>query len=294
MKDPKLWLAAELPKLVEKKIIPAESATALRGYYALDTPTQTQRVAVILCSILGGTLIGAGIILLIAHNWEDMGRPMRTVLSILPLIGACFISGWAVLRKPASDALNESAGIFHLLSIGAAISLVSQTYHISGDFSDFILIWSLLGLPLIYLLRSTATALLYLAGITVWAGSRMDNHANMLYYWPMAVAVLPFYGQLLRQNRVSIRANWLSLGLGVSVPFALGFQCNDLLEKNWFLLFSGYFTLLYLLDRYWFQEKVITFHPFRFIGAGGIAVLTIAFSRSSPRSEIRSPVIRMQ
>jgi Predicted membrane protein (DUF2157) len=281
MKDGKAWLSSEIPGLMEKGILPPESAAALRAYYKLDEhPGQAQRLAVIVCTILGGTLIGAGIILLIAHNWDDMGRPARTVLSFLPLAVACLLSGRAIARNPPSAALNEGGGIFHVLSIGAAISLISQTYHISGDFSAFVLTWSLLALPLVYLLRSTSVAVLYLIGITVWAGSRMDGHAEMLWYWPLLAAAIPFYGGLLKENRVSLRANWLSLALAASVPVALGFQCGGILEQTWPLAFGGYFAVLYLVDRQWFSRESSSrfIHPFRAIGATGIAVLAITMS----------------
>ena len=285
MKDHKAveWLSGQLPGLVESGVLTPDTAEALRAHYRkAGDPGHTQRLAVIVCAILGGTLIGAGIILLIAHNWDDMGRPVRTVISFLPLVAACcLLSGWAILRKPASAALNEGGGgIFHVLAIGAAISLVSQTYHISGNFSDFMLTWSLLALPMVYLLRSTSVAILYLIGITVWAGSRSGDHADMLWYWPLFAAAMPFYGRLLKENRFSIRATWLSTAIGVSVPFALGFQCNDILDKTWFLLFSGFFALLYLVERQWFRmDSTSRFeHPFRVIGAGGIMVLSIAMS----------------
>ncbi len=283
MKDHKAieWLYSQLPGLVESGILTPEIAAALRAHFKkIDDPGRTQRLAVIVSAILGGALIGAGIILLIAHNWDDLDRPMRTAISFLPLLAACFLSAWAILRSPASAALDEGAGIFHVLAIGSAISLVSQTYHISGNFSDFILTWSLLVLPLVYLLRSTSVAILYLVGITVWAGSRIEDQADMLWYWPMFAVAMPFYGLLLKENRFSIRANWLSTAIGVSVPFALGFQCNDILNKTWFLLFSGFFAVLYLFERLWFRrDSTSRFnHPFRVIGAGGIMVLSIAMS----------------
>ena len=257
-----------------------ESADALRAHYRKTEPGRAQNLALVVCAILGATLVGAGIILLIAHNWDDLGRPARTVVSFLPLAAACVLSAFAILRKPASAALNEGSGIFHVLSIGAAISLVSQTYHISGNFSDFMLTWALLSLPLAYLLRSTSVAMLYVLGITVWTGSRFENNAGMLWYWPLFAGAMPFYGGLLRQNRCSIRANWLSTVVAVSVPFALGFQCNDFLGRIWFLLFSGYFAVLYLVERQWLRKDWSSrfTHPFRLIGGGGIMVLSIVMS----------------
>jgi len=96
----------------------------------------------------------------------------------------------------------------------------------------------------------------------------------------LLAAALPFYGGLLKENRVSLRANWLSVALGVSVLIALGFQCGEMMEHTWALVFSGYFAVLYLAERQWFRpESAPRFiHPFRAIGAGGIMVLAITMS----------------
>ena len=36
--------------------------------------------------ILGAVLIGGGIILLLAHNWEQLGRPARVAVAFAPLV----------------------------------------------------------------------------------------------------------------------------------------------------------------------------------------------------------------
>jgi uncharacterized membrane protein len=41
---------------------------------------------VVLFSILGAALMGSGIILLLAHNWDQLSRVMRTVISFAPLV----------------------------------------------------------------------------------------------------------------------------------------------------------------------------------------------------------------
>ncbi len=58
----------------------------------------------------GALLIGAGIILMLAHNWEDLSRPVRAALSFLPLLLAQGLAGWALVRRPESLAWREGTG----------------------------------------------------------------------------------------------------------------------------------------------------------------------------------------
>ena len=272
------WLLGQLPVLVDGGVLTPAAADALRAHYQNAGKSERPRnFAVIICAILGGTLIGAGIILLVAHNWADLGRAARTAISLLPLAIGGALSGWSMFRKPASPAFNESAGIFHTLAIGASISLVSQTYHILGDLSAFILTWSLLALPLIYLLRSVTVALCYVAAIAFWAESRVDNQEGMIGYWLLLAATMPFYLSLLRANRRSLSANWLSAVIALSAALAVGFQSKDVIESTWILLYGGYFATLYMIERRWFQTGAVVRlgHPFRVIGAMGIVVLAV-------------------
>ncbi|MEY2578093.1 MAG: hypothetical protein QOI49_917, partial [Verrucomicrobiota bacterium] len=62
------WLLAELPELVASGTLSAEAAEALRQHYATTDSGEPRRIGFVLSAILGSLLIGAGIILLVAHN----------------------------------------------------------------------------------------------------------------------------------------------------------------------------------------------------------------------------------
>ncbi len=99
----------------------------------------SRRLAFLLLAIVGSALIGAGIILLIAHNWDELSRPVRSAIAFLPLLASHALSVFVLRRRDGSQPWRESAAIFNVAAIGAAISLVSQTYQIHGDFARFVL-----------------------------------------------------------------------------------------------------------------------------------------------------------
>ena len=215
------WLLDQLPDLVAKGVLNDAAAESLRAHYtaqAIRSAPASRNIAVVIFSVLGGLLISAGVILLFAHNWEQFGRLARTVLSFLPLVVGIAVSTGSILRKNHSTALAEGAGAFHALAVGACIALIGQTYQLSGSFTGFMLTWMLLALPLVYLLRSSAVAIIYVAGITTWAGDLVVENRSMLWFWALIALVLPFYAQLIKENRFSGRAWWLSLAIALSLP----------------------------------------------------------------------------
>ena len=200
------WLASELPKLVDDGVISSDAADKLREHYGEVDPNSGRRIALTICSILGSLLIGAGIILLLAHNWRELSRSTRTILSIAPLAISQILALWVLWSGRDSAAWREGVATFLTLSIGASISLVAQTYHIHGDLGSFLLTWSVLSLPLVYLMNASFPAIIYLVGITSWSGYEQSSAEHAVMFWPL---------QWCRANWI-YRVHWRQAGRSVS------------------------------------------------------------------------------
>jgi len=267
------WIVEEVDDLVASGVISAESGAALRRHYETKIEQKDSGGRVVLLSVLGATLIGAGIILIIAHNWDNLGRPARTALSLLPLLASLAISLWTLLRRAGSTAWREGAGVAQCAGVAASIALVSQTYHISGELSDFLCTWLILTLPIPYLLRAVVPALIYLAGIAVWAGTSFDlyqGNQGAPGYWLFLAGILPFYGMAVRRDRLGKWTAWLSAVLGLSMAFGLGFTN---LRELWIPGFSGLFGVYYLVGALAFPEH--RYNPLRVLGALGAGYLSV-------------------
>ncbi len=70
---------------------------ALEQYYARQE-SGSRGFGFVLLATIGAALVAAGIVLLIAHNWDDFSRPVRSVIAFLPLIGAQALSAFVLLR----------------------------------------------------------------------------------------------------------------------------------------------------------------------------------------------------
>jgi uncharacterized membrane protein len=93
------WLNDELSGLVNDGVLDEEAAERLRERYPAPSSLSGSRLAIVICAVFGALLIGSGVILLLAHNWEHLGRPMRTVIAILPLLISQVLAGWALVRR---------------------------------------------------------------------------------------------------------------------------------------------------------------------------------------------------
>lgn len=273
------WLLEELPQLVAQGILTPETEARLRAHYAGVEPAKPARLAVILFSVIGALLIGAGIILILAHNWEQLPRPLRTLIAFLPLISAQTLAFWVLAKRPSSLAWREGIAALTFLMIGASISLVGQTYHISGDFARFLLTWMILGLPLIFVLDAVVPALLYLWGVTSWAGqTRWEDGGNAGYWILIAVLIIPIW-RWMHNGHSQVRPILLLWGLCLSVTIGAGLTIDHVMPGFWIILYSGLFALMVLSSETW-SDRSDGFwsRPLLHFGAGGALVFSFVLS----------------
>lgn len=270
------WLYSELPKLIESGVLNEEEVERLRAHYASSKRTSMTQVAIVLCSVLGACLIGSGVILLLASNWDDLSRSVRTFISIAPLAAAQGLVGWALFRKNDSTAWREGSGALLTMAIGSSIALIGQTYHIPGNLASFLFTWLLLGLPALYLLRSTLIACFYMIGATIWVFEIQSRWGHALWYGPLLAGVLPFLWLALKNN--PRRGGMLLLGwvFCLNLVITLGIVLERNMPGLWIVAYSGMFAVFALVGRTWYRET--PGQPFSIVGATGTVIICIVFT----------------
>ncbi len=269
------WLHGELPGLVKEGVLSPAYANALKDHYGDVKALSGRMVALTICSILGAVLIGAGIILLLGHNWNDLPRTIRTVLAILPLVAAQAAGGWCLYKDKTSVAWRESVSTFIALMIGSSIALIGQTYHIPGNLTQFLFVWMVLSLPLMYLYRAVVPCLIYLAGIIGWAGSAQYDGGHTLLFWLLYAAAIPYVYLTMKEDRFSIPSGVLGWGLCLQAAW-IGVVLERAVPGLWIIVYMGLFSTLYLAGAYWFDDAPSGWQkPMQLVGAAGIAILTL-------------------
>lgn len=271
----KKWLLKEIKKWQSENIIDADAAGILSKRYEGKGDTN---VLTIIFSVLGSLLIGAGIILILVKNWYLMPTTLKTILSVLPMLIGQGLAIFTVLKRKDSLAWREGVAVFYSAGVFTALAMVSQTFHIAGDYGNYILACGLLCLPIIYLLNAVTPLAVYFFAIISWGFASATSTAKPFYAFLLLLffALGLLYVFLNRKDAVDIRhvyTIWVSViaggvFLGAFSAFA-GFK-----ELDYLIVYLIYFAFLFALDK----DKDGPLLPFKSIGALGSIVLMMFLS----------------
>ena len=276
------WLRGQLPELVAAGVISSESAGAIERHYG---PVESRsNFGFVVLATVGSALVGAGIILLIAHNWDELSRATRTVIAFLPLLVAQAFVVFVLMRRDESRPWREAVAVFDVAAVATAISLISQTYQIQGSFSDFMETWLLLSIPIVYLLRTTFGAVVYVIGTMVWLFSRetfLVRHSNPMLFWILLLLAIPYFLIRFRENRESRETATISIALIVAAVFGVGFTADFAKSDLGGIAFAGLLTAIYLAGMKFFPREDGRLHVSALLGGIGIGVTAIVLSFES-------------
>ena len=239
-------LIKELPELVENDIISQDIASKIERYYQSKTNNTANRLFTVF-GVLGSILVGLGIMLILAHNWDDFSKSIKTIFAFAPLVIGQLLVGFSILKKK-SKTWKEASGVFLFFTVGASIAMVSQIYNIPGDFTNYMLVWILLCAPLIYLLKSHALAILHLVYATIYAcnyGYADGTKAPWLFL-VLILLLIPYYVNLLQSKpkaNITSVFNWL---LPISLVITLGAfitKFDELIFLSYIILFGLFYNL---------------------------------------------------
>ena len=103
--------------------------------------------------IIAGCLIGLGICLLIAANWDKLSSAQKLTGDFILLAAFIFCTYQSIQKQRYG--LKEMFSVLSFLLIGGTIGLIAQVFNLSGGWNNFVLAWTMLGLPFILLSKSS-------------------------------------------------------------------------------------------------------------------------------------------
>ncbi len=207
-------LERQIARWQQDGLIDAETASRLNA----DLEKQASRFSLgSVLAILGGLLLGAAVIMLVAANWQDMPRLMRIAL-VFALIWIGYLGGaW---RQAKGDRVFSSA--FYVLgatSFGAGIALVGQMYHLSGDTHVAALYWAFGVLAAAFLTRAPVLAsfaagvgCFYLASF-IFSDTRLGEGIDLYRWLGLLLLVVGVAAALFTRSRQSAHL-WALYAIG--------------------------------------------------------------------------------
>ncbi|MCR5884577.1 DUF2157 domain-containing protein [Rhizobacter sp. J219] len=137
-----------------------------------DEPARLARVVPIGLAVVAAALVGLGVVMWIAANWDTLGRMGRFAL-LMALVGVTGLG--AALRPGARPAL----GLVAFLGIGALFAYFGQTYQTGADPWQLFALWAALGIPLCLGTRSDVLwapwSLVVMVGISLWTYAHLGH-----------------------------------------------------------------------------------------------------------------------
>ncbi len=233
----------EIESWVNEGIINSEQSQKLSQKYQLpklgEAPPFYRDSSFILKAV--AILIGvAGLMLVIAQNWDDLPIIARMLTGLLPLFAAYF---WGFLKLHQNDEQTaELAFLLASLLFGVNIMLQAQIFHISSYFPNGILWWILGTMPTMIYFRSKIIAIIFQGLFVLWISFQME-YLQFSIWSPILILIFG-YMLYIRPNILLLIGFFIALYMGIMNGVSAIYQ-----ERFIRIVDEGYyiFGLSYLL-----------------------------------------------
>lgn len=270
------WLLQQLPALVREGVLDEAAAERLRSRYAASASAGPAWSRIVFAT-LGAVLVGLGLILLAAHNWDQWSRLTRLLVSFAPLAVTQLALVW-VLRRDADGIWREAVAASSALAFALGLAMVGQVFHFPGDLDRYLATCAALTLPLVYLLGSSLAAALYGAAVlgSVIAAPGAGGHPLLVV---AAYALLLPHLQGLRRRDPESAGLMLLVGVLVPLLFAAVLASLPNVPRLGLWWLAGLGALLVLLDaRQLPNAAPLWRRPLSVYGSLGVAIAALIAS----------------
>ena len=234
------WVLKELPRLQEDGLLDETSAVRLKEHYEerLAKKPSVKNYFLLAIGLIGGLMIAAGIILVINYNWDMFSKPVRVGISAVPLLIGMAIALIALIKEK-DILLNELGAIITATGGATLLAMISQIYHMGGEFRDFMMLNLALSIPLIYIFNSVGLASIYIFGLYFMLPTRGDATPTSLHYIGYILLILPYLlyyqikGDAYRIWTRYLLGSLALTGLLACANYYSGFSCFAVAAAVW-------------------------------------------------------------
>jgi uncharacterized membrane protein len=218
-------------------LIDEATEASIRAFESADTRPSGRRWQVILALVLGGILLGAGVLLFVAANWDDVSPGWRLTL-VLAMLALFHGAGLVAKERFAGFATTMHA--LGTIAAGAAIALVGQIFNMQEHWPAAVMLWALCALAGWWLLGDQFQQTLALLLVPAWLISEWMYRASVydgaqVYLARMIVILAAVYltGFLHSRRRVVFGILFGVAAVALSINVAI-------LAHGWEYYYYGY------------------------------------------------------
>lgn len=199
------WLINEVDKWEDDSLIDAETGTKIKKQYELYRNFNFNIFA-ILFAILGATLIVSGIGLISFYNWKTIPTVLKVVIAVSPLIISYVMSIYTLIFKTENRIWKESSAFLNIASMFFALAIIVSEFHFSMTLSQYLILGSVLTVPVIYIMQAVSPLVIYYTAICLWGSLNISlgSAPILLLLFFLGTGVMVFhikkFGKTFRYN----------------------------------------------------------------------------------------------
>jgi uncharacterized membrane protein len=205
------WIKKESAVWADKGIISREQAQQITALYPADN--KNRFISTVL--VLGAILLGAGIILFFASNWQAIPKWFKVGLVIVPLIMFHLLAQVTSNNYPK---ISSTLTMLGCIMFGAGIWLIAQIFHINSHFPNGILFWMLGVLPVAWFLQEKFPLVLSAILLGIWVVAEQSSAPMVMLTGALLLAIV-FYLTYKMQS---------PFALAISLISAVVFLCTEI------------------------------------------------------------------
>jgi uncharacterized membrane protein len=134
-------------------VVTPEQANYMLQDLKTSTSEQSGKKLITIVSLIGATVLTAGVLLIISSNWSYLGKTIQLLLAMLLPVIPLSIAYYMVEVRQSESVLSRVANVFGVGLIGGALSLIGQIYHLESGYTTLMFFWLLLSLPFVFVFR---------------------------------------------------------------------------------------------------------------------------------------------
>lgn len=112
-----MTLIKDIQELINANVITPQTGEDILAYYKGKAGNSQNRLFAVF-GIMGAMLVGLGIILIIAHNWDELPRTIKTTFAFVPVIIGQLMGGYVILKTAERCVAGECRRLSFFCSWG--------------------------------------------------------------------------------------------------------------------------------------------------------------------------------